>query len=231
MQGLLQQADGGTLFLDEIGDMPLALQTRLLRVLAEGEMAPLAASRRKAVDIQVICATHRDLETLVTAGEFREDLYFRLGGARFQLPPLRERSDRLALINRILAEESTLCGATVQLSSAALECLLGYHWPGNVRQLPCAALCVRGVRSQRGPAQPPARVNAPRGRHRPRTGTERQPGTPGTARCLGAPPLETHRRRPGPGHFPGDPVSTGKPAWHRNARPQPGLRAYRRASS
>ncbi|SFN95668.1 Transcriptional regulator of acetoin/glycerol metabolism [Pseudomonas sp. NFACC24-1] len=135
MQGLLQQADGGTLFLDEIGDMPLALQTRLLRVLAEGEVAPLGASRRKAVDIQVICATHHDLETLVTAGEFREDLYFRLGGARFQLPPLRERSDRLALINRILAEESALCGGTVQLSSAALECLLGYHWPGNVRQL------------------------------------------------------------------------------------------------
>ncbi|WP_434603303.1 sigma-54-dependent Fis family transcriptional regulator [Pseudomonas sp. R1-7] len=135
MQGLLQQADGGTLFLDEIGDMPLALQTRLLRVLAEGEVAPLGASRRKAVDIQVICATHRDLETLVAAGEFREDLYFRLGGARFQLPPLRERTDRLALINRILEEESVLCGGAVQLSGAALECLLGYHWPGNVRQL------------------------------------------------------------------------------------------------
>ncbi|MFW9265926.1 sigma-54-dependent Fis family transcriptional regulator [Pseudomonas sp. NR3] len=135
MQGLLQQADGGTLFLDEIGDMPLALQTRLLRVLAEGEVAPLGASRRKAVDIQVICATHRDLEALVAAGEFREDLYFRLGGARFQLPPLRERTDRLALINRILEEESALCGGAVQLSGAALECLLGYHWPGNVRQL------------------------------------------------------------------------------------------------
>ena len=135
MQGLLQQADGGTLFLDEIGDMPLALQTRLLRVLAEGEVAPLGASRRKAVDIQVICATHRDLETLVAAGEFREDLYFRLGGARFQLPPLRERTDRLALINRILEEESARCGDAMQLSGAALECLLGYPWPGNVRQL------------------------------------------------------------------------------------------------
>ncbi|BBP65357.1 transcriptional regulator AcoR [Pseudomonas sp. Cab53] len=135
MQGLLQQADGGTLFLDEIGDMPLALQTRLLRVLAEGEVAPLGASRRKAVDIQVICATHRDLETLVASGEFREDLYFRLGGARFQLPPLRERTDRLALINRVLAEEAALCGTPVQCSDAALECLLGYHWPGNIRQL------------------------------------------------------------------------------------------------
>lgn len=135
MQGLLEQADGGTLFLDEIGDMPLPLQTRLLRVLAEGEVAPLGASRSKAIDIQVVCASHRDLEALVTSGAFREDLYFRLRGARFQLPPLRERSDRLALINRILEEESSACGIAVQLGSAALECLLGYRWPGNVREL------------------------------------------------------------------------------------------------
>jgi transcriptional regulator of acetoin/glycerol metabolism len=135
MQGLLEQADGGTLFLDEIGDMPLPLQTRLLRVLAEGEVAPLGASRRKVIDLQVVCASHRDLEALVAAGEFREDLYFRLSGARFQLPPLRERSDRLALINRILDEESTLCAEPMRLGGAALECLLGYRWPGNVRQL------------------------------------------------------------------------------------------------
>lgn len=135
MQGLLQQADGGTLFLDEIGDMPLSLQTRLLRVLAEGEVAPLGGSRRKAVDIQVICASHRDLETLVSAGQFREDLYFRLAGARFPLPPLRERSDRLALIKRIVEEESAHSTAPLQLGDATLECLLGYRWPGNVRQL------------------------------------------------------------------------------------------------
>jgi transcriptional regulator of acetoin/glycerol metabolism len=135
MQGLLAQADGGTLFLDEIGDMPLSLQTRLLRVLAEGEVAPLGASRRQVVDIQVICASHRDLDARVAAGEFREDLYFRLNGACFRLPPLRERTDRLALINRILNEEAALCAAPVQLGSAALECLLGYRWPGNVRQL------------------------------------------------------------------------------------------------
>nr|BFD41030.1 sigma-54-dependent Fis family transcriptional regulator [Pseudomonas sp. FFPRI_1] len=135
MQGLLQQADGGTLFLDEIGDMPLALQTRLLRVLAEGEVAPLGAAQRKTVDIQVICATHRDLQALVAEGSFREDLYFRLGGACFQLPPLRERSDRLGLIRQIVEEESKRCGAPVQLGDRALECLLGYRWPGNVRQL------------------------------------------------------------------------------------------------
>ncbi|WP_419736291.1 sigma-54-dependent Fis family transcriptional regulator [Pseudomonas sp. COR18] len=134
-RGLLQQADGGTLFLDEIGDMPLALQTRLLRALAEGEVAPLGAARRQAVDIQVICASHRDLSTLVAEGAFREDLYFRLSGARFELPPLRERSDKLDLINRILDEEAARCGLRLGLGAAALECLLGYSWPGNVRQL------------------------------------------------------------------------------------------------
>ncbi|GAB3474676.1 sigma-54-dependent Fis family transcriptional regulator [Azotobacter salinestris] len=150
MRGLLQQADGGTLFLDEIGDMPLTLQTRLLRVLAEGEVAPLGAARRQAVDIQVICATHRDLAAMVADGSFREDLYFRIGGARFELPPLRSRSDRLALINRVLEEEAESCGEPVGLSAAALECLLGYRWPGNVRQLRHAlryacAVCAGGV--------------------------------------------------------------------------------------
>jgi transcriptional regulator of acetoin/glycerol metabolism len=135
MKGLLLQADGGTLFLDEIGDMPLALQTRLLRVLAEGEVAPLGASCRQRVDIQVICATHRDLSAMVRSAQFREDLYFRLGGARFQLPPLRERSDRLALINQLLAEENQNASLPVGLSAATLERLLSHGWPGNIRQL------------------------------------------------------------------------------------------------
>ena len=135
MQGLLQQADGGTLFLDEIGDMPLNLQTRLLRVLAEGEVAPLGAARRERVDIQVICATHRDLATMVSEGRFREDLYFRLANARFELPPLREREDRLGLIHQLLAEEAEACGVDVVLGDDALQALLVYRWPGNLRQL------------------------------------------------------------------------------------------------
>ena len=135
MQGLLQQADGGTLFLDEIGDMPLNLQTRLLRVLAEGEVAPLGAARRQRVDMQVICATHRDLAAMVAEGRFREDLYFRLANARFELPPLRERHDRLGLIHQLLAEEAEACGVDVRLTDAALEVLLTYRWPGNLRQL------------------------------------------------------------------------------------------------
>ncbi|MFG0538877.1 sigma-54-dependent Fis family transcriptional regulator [Pseudomonas sp. YQ_5] len=135
MQGLLQQADGGTLFLDEIGDMPLNLQTRLLRVLAEGEVAPLGAARRERVDIQVICATHRDLASMVEDGRFREDLYFRLANARFELPPLRERDDRLGLIHQLLAEEAAACGVEVVLADDALQALLVYRWPGNLRQL------------------------------------------------------------------------------------------------
>lgn len=135
MQGLLQQADGGTLFLDEIGDMLLNLQTRLLRVLAEGEVAPLGAARRERVDIQVICATHRDLAKMVAEGRFREDLYFRLANARFELPPLREREDRLGLIHQLLAEEAQSCSVEVVLADAALQSLLLYRWPGNLRQL------------------------------------------------------------------------------------------------
>ncbi|MFF7864028.1 sigma-54-dependent Fis family transcriptional regulator [Pseudomonas monteilii] len=135
MQGLLQQADGGTLFLDEIGDMPLNLQTRLLRVLAEGEVAPLGAARRECVDIQVICATHRDLAAMVEDGRFREDLYFRLANARFELPPLREREDRLGLIHQLLSEEADACAVEVVLADDALQALLVYRWPGNLRQL------------------------------------------------------------------------------------------------
>lgn len=135
MQGLLQQADGGTLFLDEIGDMPLSLQTRLLRVLAEGEVAPLGAARRQRVDIQVICATHRDLSARVEQGQFREDLYFRLANARFELPALREREDRLGLIHQLLAEEADACGVNVEMTDEALQALLEYRWPGNLRQL------------------------------------------------------------------------------------------------
>jgi transcriptional regulator of acetoin/glycerol metabolism len=135
MRGLLQQADGGTLFLDEIGDMPLALQTRLLRVLSEGEVAPLGGARTQAIDIQVICASHRDIATLVEAGSFRQDLFFRLSGARFDIPPLRERKDKLALINSLLDDECERSGERVELSESALEMLLNYSWPGNMRQL------------------------------------------------------------------------------------------------
>jgi transcriptional regulator of acetoin/glycerol metabolism len=135
-RGKVAQAHGGTLFLDEIGDMPLALQTRLLRVLAEGEVTPLGAERAVAVDLQVICATHCDLEALVSAGRFRLDLYYRLNGLLLSLPALRDRTDKGALIDAILAEEAaSWMDVAPRLSPRASALLQGHRWPGNIRQL------------------------------------------------------------------------------------------------
>ncbi|MCK9192249.1 MAG: sigma-54-dependent Fis family transcriptional regulator [Nevskia sp.] len=135
-KGKILLADGGTLFLDEIGDMPIPLQTRLLRVLAEGEVVPLGSTDIEHVDLSVICATHRDLPTLVRQGLFREDLYYRLNAATLRLPPLRERCDRTALIQQLFSEERTLAERPeLTLPQATLECLSEYAWPGNIRQL------------------------------------------------------------------------------------------------
>jgi len=135
-RGLVQEADGGTLFLDEIGDMTLALQARLLRVLAEREVLLVGATRPVPVDIRVIAATHCDLEALVRAGRFRADLYYRLNGAQLVLPPLRERTDLGWLIERMLANHcSGDEAATPALSLDARTRLLAHHWPGNLREL------------------------------------------------------------------------------------------------
>jgi len=132
--GLLKQADGGVLFLDEIGDMPLALQARLLRVLQERAVTPLGADRSLPVDIHVICATHRRLRDLVAARSFREDLYYRLNGLTLTLPALRERTDLVALAHAILAEEHA-DGPPVRFAPAVLDVFRRHRWPGNVRQL------------------------------------------------------------------------------------------------
>ena len=130
--GRLRDADGGTLFLDEIGDMPLALQTRLLRVLQERTVTPLGSSRAVPVDFALICATHQPLREAAEAGRFRSDLYYRLNGLTLQLPPLRARSDFAALTTQILRQ----LGAAPDLapSAALLARLAAYHWPGNLRQ-------------------------------------------------------------------------------------------------
>ncbi len=134
-KGLVLEADGGTLFLDEIGDMPLASQTRLLRVLAEREVTPLGKVKPLPVNVRVVAATHRDLVELVKAKSFREDLYFRLNGAMLTLPPLRQRADVKWLIGRLLARRAKQDGAPYQLTEAALASLCAYSWPGNVREL------------------------------------------------------------------------------------------------
>lgn len=134
--GKLQQANGGTLFLDEIGDMPLALQSRLLRALAEGEVLPLGAMEPVPVELHVICATHQNLSELVQRGGFREDLYYRLNGAVFELPALRDRQDMAEVIQRVLVQEAAAAGLDpIELSPSALDVMLRYGWPGNVRQL------------------------------------------------------------------------------------------------
>jgi len=134
-RGLIQEADGGTLFLDEIGDMPRALQARLLRVLAEREVLPVGATRPVPVNIRVIAATHADLEALVREGRFRDDLYYRLNGAHFTLPPLRERRDLGWMIDRLLHHGLDDGGPAPELSVAARARLLAHPWPGNLREL------------------------------------------------------------------------------------------------
>lgn len=147
--GRLREANGGTLFLDEIGDMPLALQTRLLRVLQERQVTPLGSGQAVAVDFALICATHQPLREAAEAGRFRSDLYYRLNGLTLHLPPLRARSDFAALTAQIL---HTL-GAAPHLapSAALLARLAAYHWPGNLRQY---ANALRTALALRNPEDP-----------------------------------------------------------------------------
>ncbi len=135
--GKVTQADRGTLFLDEIGDMPLAQQVRLMRVLQERAVTPLGGTRAVAVDVRVICATHRDLKAMIAAGTFREDLYYRINALTVTLPALSERSDLPVLAARILsmqhAEIGPLCPQRV--SDEVMARLRANAWPGNLRQM------------------------------------------------------------------------------------------------
>ena len=133
MVGLIQQSSGGTLFLDEIGDMPIQLQTRLLRVLSEREVQPLGSDKTVPVDLNVIAATHKNIDDMIREGLFREDLYYRIAGATLLLPSLRERADREFLISRAMIMESG--NPDISISPEVMELLLGYHWPGNIREL------------------------------------------------------------------------------------------------
>jgi len=133
MRGKILQSDGGTLFLDEIGDMPLNLQTRLLRVLAEKEILALGSETPQRVDLHVVCATLRNLEDMVRTGQFREDLYYRLNGFTITLPPLRDRQDKALVIENVLEAEAG--SEQLRIDPDAFGCLLDYPWPGNIRQL------------------------------------------------------------------------------------------------
>jgi len=135
--GLIRTADGGTLFLDEIGDMPLSLQVKLLRVLQERRVRPVGGTRDFAVDVRVISATHRDLSQAIAAGEFREDLFYRLNVIQLRLPPLSERREDIPLLVsrrlRALAERDRKRQRVY--APEAMELMVAAPWPGNVRQL------------------------------------------------------------------------------------------------
>ncbi|EGF31251.1 sigma-54 dependent transcriptional regulator [Oxalobacteraceae bacterium IMCC9480] len=133
-RGKIFQANGGTLFLDEIGDMPIALQARLLRVLEEREVVPLGSETAIKLDIRLISATHCDLPAKIASGEFREDLYYRIQGLTLTLPPLRERGDRQELIRFVLQQEMP-DDAVVTIADPLMAALDRHPWPGNIRQL------------------------------------------------------------------------------------------------
>ena len=132
--GLVEAASGGTLFLDEVGDLPLTMQVKLLRLLESGTYRRVGSTELRRADLRVVSATHRDLDTMVADGRFREDLYYRLGTFPIHLPALRERPDDIALLARTLLERLTP-GRTLALSAGALARLRRHAFPGNVREL------------------------------------------------------------------------------------------------
>ena len=136
-KGVFEQADGGTLFLDEIGDMPLSMQTKVLRSIQERSIVRVGGETTIPVDFRLISATHRDLKAMVEAGEFREDLYYRITVIRLRIPPLRERKeDILWLAYRFLAELSVQHNGEIFVLQPSTErALLDHHWPGNIREL------------------------------------------------------------------------------------------------
>ena len=135
--GRFAAAEGGTLFLDEIGDMPLAVQAKLLRVVQERSFEPVGANRSQSVDVRLIAATHKDMRQAVAAGRFREDLFYRLNVFPIQLPALRERSEDVPLLaTHFLAALSEAIGKRVSgFSPAALAAMVAHDWPGNIREL------------------------------------------------------------------------------------------------
>ena len=148
--GLLQSAEGGTLFLDEIADLPLAMQVKLLRVIQEKTVRPVGASQEEAVDARILSATHKSLANMVAAGEFREDLYYRINVIELHVPALRDRGDDvLVLAEHIMQRHST----SATLDMGARQALLSYPFPGNVRELEnmlerAVTLCVSGTISE-----------------------------------------------------------------------------------
>jgi DNA-binding NtrC family response regulator len=149
-RGLLEAAQGGTLFLDEIGDMPVDLQAKLLRALQEHEVKPVGSTERRQINVRIIAATNRDLESAIRTGAFRQDLYFRLNVVQMKLPALRDRkSDIPLLVTAFLEKFAGTRGVTKTITDEAMRRLITYDWPGNVRELENAV--ARAVAMGSGP--------------------------------------------------------------------------------
>src|SRR5262249_48122597 len=135
--GLFEAADGGTVFLDEVGEMPRAMQAKLLRVLESGELRRIGEGKARRVDVRVLCATHRDLEQMVKQGDFREALYYRLRTFVVSLPPLRARREDIPMLSEhFLRQSAARLESTSQgFTAEAVRLLQDYAWPGNAREL------------------------------------------------------------------------------------------------
>ncbi len=178
--GRIRETQGGVLFLDEIGDMPLALQARLLRVLESRRVRPLGGARDIEVDFALVCASHRDLKALAAEGLFREDLLYRLRGYEVQLPPLRDRPDRRPLIEALFAQLGGLA-QRITLAPAALDSLVAHAWPGNFRELNATLRAALALAEPDGTVQaadlPPLAAAAPP----PRRTADAPPAEPAAA--------------------------------------------------
>ncbi|MCA9666661.1 MAG: sigma 54-interacting transcriptional regulator [Myxococcales bacterium] len=201
-EGRFQLADGGTIFLDEIGEVPLELQSKLLRVLQEHELERVGDDRTRKVDVRVVAATNRDLLAEVAHGNFREDLYYRLGVFPLRAPPLRERGDDVLLLAEHFLERAAakLHVPRASLSPAARALMQAYRWPGNVRELQNvmerASILARGgavqpemlglpgssVRLEIAAPPPAAPARAPRAADSPRTNAPRAASSPSARR-------------------------------------------------
>ncbi len=181
-QGRFEQATGGTLFLDEIGDMPPEAQTRLLRVLQEGEFTSVGGRQPIRANVRIVAATHRDLRSAIRQGQFREDLFYRLNVVPIRLPPLRERTEDIAAAGAPFpgrARESTGCRPR-SLDQGALDRLRQYRWPGNVRELEnlmrrLAALCPEEMITAEVDRRRTGGGRAPTPARRRRRGRRREP--------------------------------------------------------
>ncbi|MBQ3977646.1 MAG: sigma-54-dependent Fis family transcriptional regulator [Bacteroidales bacterium] len=162
-RGYFQEADGGTLFLDEIGELPLASQAKLLRVLQSGEFIKVGSSKVEKTDVRVIAATNVNLLYAVSKGKFREDLYYRLNAIQIQMPPLRERKEDIYLFFRKFTSDfSEKFGmGKVSLTNDAIDLLINYRWPGNIRQLKNLAETVTALESEKlTPTSPKCVIDA-----------------------------------------------------------------------